>query len=471
VNVSLELSPTEENRLAETLEKYRSRLSREEAVSGVVGVALPALLWVALAVEHPVGRLAVLPAIACVLVFVAAMRVRIDMPLGYTVPMQLAYVPLLFAVPPLLGPPLVVAGLLLGGLLDVARGKTPAGRLLLAPGNAAFALGPAAVFTLAGTSADHAGLPLLGLALLAQFAVDFGISSLRFAIGREVSFSEQLRDVWIYAIDAAFACAAVPAARQVVVHPALVLSLLPLLALLEFFARERRKRLESSIELGNAYRGTALVLGDVIEADDGYTGVHCKSVVSLALAVGEELGIEPDRQRNLEFGARLHDVGKVAIPKEIIHKPGKLDQHEWTIIKTHTVEGQRMLDRVGGFMRDVGTVVRSHHERWDGAGYPDTLAGEEIPVEARIVSACDAWNAMRTDRSYRRALSYEAALAELISCSGTQFDPRVVKALIRVVERDERPVATASEPGALPSYASEPAVSPAVPTPVRAAAF
>lgn len=435
--MSLELSPTEGDRLAETLARGRSRLSRQEAVSSIVGVAMPALLWLAIAVGHPVGRLAVLPAAACVLVLVAAMRVRIDMPLGYTVPTQLAYVPLLFAVPPLLAPLLVVVGLLMDGLLDVVRGRMPAGRLLLAPGNAAFALGPAAVFTLAGTTADHAALPLLVLALLAQFAVDFAVSCVRFAIGRQVSFAEQLGDLWIYAVDAALACAALPAARQVAAHLPLVLSLLPLLGLLHFFARERRARLESSIELGNAYRGTALVLGDVIEADDGYTGVHCQSVVSLALAVGAELGIGPDRQRNLEFGALLHDVGKVAIPKDIINKPGKLDPAEWTIIKTHTVKGQRMLDQVGGFMRDVGAIVRSHHERWDGGGYPDMFAGEQIPVEARIISACDTWNAMRTDRSYRRALSYEAALAELISCSGTQFDPRVVEALVRVVERDE----------------------------------
>jgi putative nucleotidyltransferase with HDIG domain len=455
MHVSLELTQIEENRLAETLEKYRSRLSRRETASSIVGVALPALLWVALAVEHPLGRLPAVPAGACVLILVAAMRVRIDMPLGYTAPTQLAYVPLLFAVPPLLGPPLVVLGLLIVGVLDVVRGKTPAGRLLLAPGNAAFALGPAAVFTLAGTSADHAALPLLALALLAQFAVDFGVSSLRFAIGREVSFSEQLRDLWIYAVDAAFACVALPVALQVAAHPALVLSLLPLLALLDFFARERRGRLESSIELGNAYRGTALVLGDVIEADDGYTGVHCKSVVSLALAVGEELGIAPERQRNLEFGALLHDVGKVAIPKEIFNKPGKLDPEEWTIIKTHTVEGQRMLDRVGGFMRDVGTIVRSHHERWDGSGYPDMLAGEQIPLEARIIAACDTWNAMRTDRSYRRALAYETALAELVSCSGTQFDPQIVEVLVRVLERDERPVAPASENSAVPAAAAQ----------------
>jgi putative nucleotidyltransferase with HDIG domain len=453
--VSIDLNQAEQKHLAETLHKYRSRLSRREAISAVVGAALPALLWLALAVGHPLGRLAPLPALACVLVLIVAMRVRIDMPLGYTVPTQLAYVPLVFAVPALLAPPLVVLGLLIGGLPDVVRARTPPGRLLLAPGNAAFALGPAAVFTLTGTSADHAAIPLLCLALLAQFGVDFGVSSLRFAIGRDVSFTEQLSDLWIYGVDAAFAVAALPAARQAAAHPALVLSLMPLLALLDFFARERRRRLESSIELSNAYRGTALVLGDVIEADDGYTGVHCKTVVSLALAVGQELGIEPDRQRNLEFGALLHDVGKVAIPKDIINKPGKLDPEEWTIIKTHTLEGQRMLDRVGGFMRDVGAIIRSHHERWDGRGYPDNLSGERIPVEARIISACDAWNAMRTDRSYRRALSYDAALAELQVGSGTQFDPRVVEALVRVVERDERPVATIATPAPRPAAPSE----------------
>jgi putative nucleotidyltransferase with HDIG domain len=467
--VSLQLTPAEENHLAETLEKYRSRLTRRERVSALVGAALPALLWIALASGHPLGRLAGPPAVACVLVLVAAMRVHIDTPLGYTVPTQLAYVPLLFAVPPLLAPPLVVLGLLLGGLPDVVRGRTPAERLLLTPGNAAFTLGPAAVFTLAQTSAAHAGVALLGLALLAQFAVDFGVSTVRFAIGREVSFSEQLGDLWIYAVDAAFACAALPAARQAATHPSLVLSLLPLLVLLDFFARERRRRLESSIELSNAYRGTALVLGDVIEADDGYTGVHCKTVVSLALAVGEELGIEPDRQRNLEFGALLHDVGKVAIPNEIINKPGKLDPEEWTIIKTHTVEGQRMLDRVGGFMRDVGTIIRSHHERWDGGGYPDKLSGERIPVEARIITACDAWNAMRTDRSYRRALSYEAALAELVAGSGTQFDPRVVDALVRVLERAERPLVTVAR--GCSSASSEDELVPLAPEPDRAIAL
>jgi putative nucleotidyltransferase with HDIG domain len=171
--------------------------------------------------------------------------------------------------------------------------------------------------------------------------------------------------------------------------------------------------MEGLLELNNAYRGTALVLGDVVEADDGYTSEHCKGVVRLALAVGETLGLDAEQCRNLEFGALLHDVGKIAVPNEIINKPGKLDPHEWEIITTHTLEGQKMLDRVGGFMRDVGVIVRSHHERWDGTGHPDGLAGEAIPLEARIISCCDTWNAMRTDRSYRKALSHEVALTEL----------------------------------------------------------
>jgi putative nucleotidyltransferase with HDIG domain len=209
--------------------------------------------------------------------------------------------------------------------------------------------------------------------------------------------------------------------------------MVPLLGLIAVFAHERGRRLQSMLELSSAYRGTALVLGDVIEADDGYTGEHCKSVVALTIEVAEHLGLSAERRRNLEFAALLHDVGKIAIPKEIINKPGKLDPHEWTIIKTHTLEGQKMLDRVGGFMRQVGAIVRSHHERWDGDGYPDGLAGENIPLEARIIACCDTWNAMRTDRPYRTALAYDVAMAELLSASGTQLDPSIVEALLHVV--------------------------------------
>jgi putative nucleotidyltransferase with HDIG domain len=187
------------------------------------------------------------------------------------------------------------------------------------------------------------------------------------------------------------------------------------------------------VELNDAYQGTALLLGEVVEADDSYTGEHCKGVVRLALDVARELGLDADQQRNVEFGALLHDVGKIAIPKEIINKPGRLDEREWTIIKTHTIEGQKMLERVGGFMGEIGQIVRSCHEHWDGAGYPDGLSSTAIAVEARIIAACDAFNAMTTTRSYRRAMSSADALAELERNAGSQFDPAVVRAILSVV--------------------------------------
>jgi len=190
-----------------------------------------------------------------------------------------------------------------------------------------------------------------------------------------------------------------------------------------------------ALELSRAYRGTTLVLGDVLEADDEYTGVHSQSVVSLSVAVADQLGLSSAGRRNVEFGALLHDVGKIAVPNEIINKPGPLTTDEWLVIKAHTIEGQRMLDRVGGLLSEVGRIVRSSHERWDGSGYPDGLAGDEIPLGSTIVSCCDAFNAMTTDRSYRAAMSLEEALAELRRESGGQFNPVVVEVLTRIVER------------------------------------
>jgi HD-GYP domain-containing protein (c-di-GMP phosphodiesterase class II) len=115
-----------------------------------------------------------------------------------------------------------------------------------------------------------------------------------------------------------------------------------------------------------------------------------------------------------------------AVPN--INKPGPLDEEEWAVVRTHTVEGRRMLDQVGGALARVGVIVRASHERWDGGGYPDGLAGELIPVEARVVSTCDAFHAMTSDRSYRKALPMEMAVGELRACAGSQFDPRVVTA-------------------------------------------
>jgi HD-GYP domain-containing protein (c-di-GMP phosphodiesterase class II) len=208
--------------------------------------------------------------------------------------------------------------------------------------------------------------------------------------------------------------------------------------MLWLFARERRQRLSETLALSSAYRGTAYLLGDVVEADDYYTGMHSRDVVGLSLSVARELHLDSRRTRSVEFAALLHDVGKIRIPKEIINKPGQLDPDEFQVVRRHPVEGEEMLRRVGGALATVGQIVRASHERYDGSGYPDGLRGEQIPVEARIIYACDAFNAMTTDRPYRRAMGTARALAELRSCAGTQFDPTVIDTIERLLSSTER---------------------------------
>jgi putative nucleotidyltransferase with HDIG domain len=450
--MSLQPSLEEQELLADTFERVGSQMSRREVVSEALFAILFVVAIAAIWTAYPPHSFSLGPALACVAVLVAATLVHIDTPFGFTVPTQLAFIPLLFAVPLAVVPIAVAVALVLARLPAVARGEVRASRLLGMACNGWFSLGPVAVFVIAGVNPDAAGAGLLIGALAAQFAVDFGVSVLRVLINRDAPVLSQLGETWVYGFDAALSGVGLLVAKELHSSVAAVLALLPLLGVLAMFARERHERLTGLLELNNAYHGTALVLGDVVEADDGYTGEHCRSVVQLVMDVARLLGLSAERRRNLEFGALLHDVGKIAIPKEIINKPGKLDAHEWTIIQTHTLEGQKMLDRVGGFMREVGLIVRSHHERWDGGGYPDGLAGEAIPLESRIIACCDTWNAMRTDRSYRKALSYEVGLTELRANSGSQFDPVVVEALVQVVaaeaEPDKRAVGSPARVGA-----------------------
>jgi putative nucleotidyltransferase with HDIG domain len=437
--MSFDPSFEEQELLADTFERRaRALTSRETVTEGFVGAAFLAAVAGAWLLRPP-QSVAIVPAVVCVLVLVLATLVRFDTPFGFTDATQLAFVPLVFAVPLALVPIAVALALVLAWLPELKTGALRPSRLLATPQNSFFAIGPVAVFVLARVQPEQAGPGLLVAALAAQFLVNFIALTVYRVLVRRTTAWPGVRGLWVYAIDAALSGIALVVARDVPKTPMAVLSLVPLLGLLAVFAHERHRRLASMLELASAYRGTALVLGDVIEADDGYTGEHCKSVVSLALETAEHLGLGPERRRNLEFAALLHDVGKVAIPKQIINKPGKLDPHEWTIIKTHTVEGQRMLERVGGFMREVGLIVRSHHERWDGGGYPDGLAGVQIPLEARIITCCDTWNAMRTDRPYRRALAYDIAVAELLANAGVQFDPHVVETFVQRVAPAQRP--------------------------------
>ena len=156
---------------------------------------------------------------------------------------------------------------------------------------------------------------------------------------------------------------------------------------------------------------------------------HLEGVGSLAVETGRMLGLRRDELDELARAAQLHDLGQLAIPDEILRKPGPLDEREWTFVRQHTLVGERIL-RATPALRSVAAVVRSSHEHWDGTGYPDGLAGEDIPLAARIVSACDAYDAMTSNRPYRDALSPDEALNELMRLAGTQFDPNVVRVLV-----------------------------------------
>ena len=448
------LSCTEADRVRMSFAREARRLVSDErraelAVGGAFVVAatlLPLLAGVR-------GGVSVLTAALYVLALAVAQNVTFDVGAGYTVPTQLIYVPLLFAVPVTLVPAIVVLALALAMAPAVLRGRRPLSRVLTAPGNSWFSIGPAVTLVLCGIHRPQAAAAVLILALAAQFATDFAANVVRERLRAGISLGDLVEEMSrVYLIDLALAPLGLVVAYAAGPRPWAALLILPLLGLLSAFSRERRVRLEALVELNDAYRGTAQVLGDVVEADDSYTGKHCKGVVRLAVTVAEQLGLDAAGRRRVEFGALLHDVGKISVPKEIINKPGRLNEAEWEIIKQHTVEGQRMLERVGGFMREVGTVVRASHERWDGGGYPDGLRGEEIPLEARIVCACDAFDAMTTTRSYRAAMPVEQAIAELLANAGTQFDPRVVEKIVVAA-------------GWAPAVATSPAVSRPVAAP------
>ena len=187
-------------------------------------------------------------------------------------------------------------------------------------------------------------------------------------------------------------------------------------------------------QLDRAYMGTAEALAAALEAKDAYTASHSHSIAEHAVAVGAHLGLDAEALRTVRYAAVFHDIGKIAVPEAILHKRGPLTPEEWAEIERHPVAGAQILAPVE-FLAGVRVMVRHEHERWDGTGYPDRLKGEEIPLGSRIVLACDAYDAMTTDRPYRPAMTVEAARAELVRGAGSQFDPRVVDALIAVLDQ------------------------------------
>ncbi len=189
----------------------------------------------------------------------------------------------------------------------------------------------------------------------------------------------------------------------------------------EIFKQERAR----ARELRRSYVATVRALSNAVEARDAYTGQHAERVAAYGMRIGRAVGLEVDPQT--EFGFLLHDVGKVAVPDSILFKTGKLTAEEYALIERHPVIGSEILRGVD-FLAEAVQVVRHHHERWDGRGYPDGLRGEEIPLSARVFAVADALDALTTDRPYRPAVGFPEARAEIARVAGTQFDPSVVAA-------------------------------------------
>jgi HD-GYP domain-containing protein (c-di-GMP phosphodiesterase class II) len=410
---------------------------RERLVEGVTAVLfLLAALGMALFLGGP-RQFSAPSLLVLMAAYVVACRAKFDIADGYTVPTELVLVPMLFVLPTPVVPLVVSGSWALGRMLDYANGRTSFHRAFHVFGDCWHAVGPALVLVIAGAQTFSWGSwPVYALALAAQFAFDFAAAATRARLIDGTPPREVLRlIVPVYELDAALApVGLLVAAAAVAIGPGICLLVIPLVAVLAVLSRERQTRVDQALALSEAYQGTALLLGDVIEADDEYTGSHSRGVVEVSLAVSDSLGLSFEQRRNVEFAALLHDVGKISVPDAIINKPGPLDEAEWEVIRRHTIEGERMLKRIGGVLAEVGRIVRASHEDYDGSGYPDGLKGEEIPIEARIVTCCDAFSAMTTTRSYRKAMSTAAAVQELKACAGTQFDPKVVQALVDLVE-------------------------------------
>jgi diguanylate cyclase (GGDEF)-like protein len=186
--------------------------------------------------------------------------------------------------------------------------------------------------------------------------------------------------------------------------------------------------------LERTFVSTVEALANALEANDEYTSTHARWITDLSLRVGRELGLDERALKCLELGALLHDIGKIGIPSDVLAKPGRLTAIERKLVQTHPELGERIIAPIDR-LQVVRPIVRHCHERWDGSGYPDGIAGDDIPLESRIIFVCDAYHAMTTDRPYRRRLSHREAVRRLVEGAGSQFDPNVVEVALRVLEQ------------------------------------
>ncbi len=408
----------------------RRLLVTEAVVAAVFVVAAAALALLASSARS----FSLTAVVVTVIPYVVAAQVRYPVGSAWTAPTELLFVPMLFLLPTPFVPLIIGACSIASQLPQAFDGGLSRTRVLARVGDSFYSLGPTLVLVLFGGQVfSWTNWPLFVVAFLAQITLDVTAGLSRTWVSERIPPSAQLPMVWLYATDACLFCVGLLVAASAVEQPGLTLLAVPLVGVLWLLSRERRQRLDYSVALSTAYRGTATLLGYVVEADDQYTGAHSRHVVDLARSAAAILRLGPSQRRAVEFVAMLHDVGKIFVPKEILNKPGDLDDYELHIMRSHTIQGERILRQVGGALARIGNCVRSCHEHYDGSGYPDGLAGESIPLESRIVSVCDAFSAMTTDRPYRAAMPRDEALNELHRRAGTQFDPQVVSALERVL--------------------------------------
>ncbi len=205
---------------------------------------------------------------------------------------------------------------------------------------------------------------------------------------------------------------------------------------LEELVEQRTAELDQALNsLENAYRSTLKALTAALETRDLETHGHSERVVSYSMRLGREYGLDSERTKSLEFGSLLHDIGKIGVPDLILRKPAKLTSEEWVLMRQHPLHGQQILRGIE-FLEGAACVVAQHHEKWDGSGYPLGLRAEEIDVCARIFSVADAFDAITSNRVYRKGKPYEVAAEELDAWAGKQFDPEVVAAFHRVPQQD-----------------------------------
>ena len=434
VNATESLRPGIQRLLAESRGRMpRAVAARERRAELIVGGAFAAaavLIAALVTTEPPLDWTA---AILATVSLAAASLVVFEVGSVYTFPTQVAFVPMLFVLPPELVPIFVFAGLMIGKVGNALADRLSPGRVLMAAGDSWFAVGPALVLIAAGApSAASAPWYVLAAALASQFAVESLASGIRERLHGDASPRDQFAESrWIYLVDTLLAPIGFAVALAATGRPWALMLPLPLFLLLLIFARERTARLQSLLELSSAYRGTAHVLGDMIGHDDAYTGTHSRSVVELSVAVADRA------RRSTSAGAATSSSARCSTTSARSRSRTRSSTSRARSSDARVDGGPDPHRRRPADAREdrrpdveIGTVVRSSHERYDGGGYPDGLAGEEIPIESRIIFACDAFNAMTTDRPYRTALPIEAAIGELEENAGTQFDPRVVGVLV-----------------------------------------